>query len=420
MLAAIVSAGCGKKGAPLAPFVRIPAAVETITVERVGSDAYVTLTLPARNIDASLPIDIARVDVYAYTGVTAPAAPQWTEIGSLVATIPVTAPSDPDRPPVDAPGNDAALPGAVVTVRDALGPEALQQGPMPVATRGAPGLVPVPAEAATPSLRRFYRAFPFSTRGRPGPPGVHAELPLSFLPEPPTELRATYGPAAITLTWEPSGGLLGFLLDRTLGPEAQPFDDERPVPAGSAQSRNAPEVSGPTTYRVYRDSRAPAVARSPVPPPAWSARVPMPVGAPVSALTFTDDLMEFGRERCYSVRAERGSILSEPSMPVCLTPIDTFPPQPPTGLTAVSSEGAVNLIWEPSAESDLGGYLVLRQGPGDATLRQLTESPIPDARYRDATVEAGARYIYAVVAVDRRLPAPNASEPSARVEEIAR
>ena len=113
-------------------------------------------------------------------------------------------------------------------------------------------------------------------------------------------------------------------------------------------------------------------------------------------------------------------MLSEPSSRVCVTPSDVFPPGPPVGLATVPSEGAINLIWEPNTESDLGGYLVLRRGPGDATLRQLTSAPIGDARYRDTAVEAGARYSYAVVAVDKQAPQPNASAPSATVDEVAR
>ena len=84
------------------------------------------------------------------------------------------------------------------------------------------------------------------------------------------------------------------------------------------------------------------------------------------------------------------------------------------------SEGGISLIWEPNGETDLGGYLVLRRETGDATLRQLTANPIPEARYRDTDVQPGTRYIYSVVAVDGQVPLPNVSAESARVEETAR
>ena len=52
-------------------------------------------------------------------------------------------------------------------------------------------------------------------------------------------------------------------------------------------------------------------------------------------------------------------------------------------------------------EPDIAGYTVLRaDAPGD-TLRPLTPSPIRESTFRDTTVRPGARYVYAVVAVDK-------------------
>ena len=141
--------------------------------------------------------------------------------------------------------------------------------------------------------------------------------------------------------------------------------------------------------------------------------------APLPA-TSAVDVPALGRAHCYIVRAQRGPVMSEPSPRVCVTPVDAAPPAPPGGLAAVPSEGSISLIWEPNSELDLAGYLVLRSEPGDATLRQLTEAPIAEARYRDTTVQPGRRYIYSVVAVDSQLPLPNVSAESPRVEDTAR
>ena len=70
---AITASACGKKGPPLAPFVHIPAAVEKISAERVGSEVYVKVTVPVQNIDLSKPADLSRIDVYGFTGTTPPA-----------------------------------------------------------------------------------------------------------------------------------------------------------------------------------------------------------------------------------------------------------------------------------------------------------------------------------------------------------
>jgi hypothetical protein len=61
----VLVCGCGKKGPPLPPFVRVPAAVGQLTAHRVGDDVIITFALPAQNIDQSTPISLSRVDVYA-------------------------------------------------------------------------------------------------------------------------------------------------------------------------------------------------------------------------------------------------------------------------------------------------------------------------------------------------------------------
>ena len=92
----------------------------------------------------------------------------------------------------------------------------------------------------------------------------------------------------------------------------------------------------------------------------------------------------------------------------------------PTRLAAVADERGISLIWEPSAEPDVAGYVVLRGEASDATLQPLTPAPVPDPRYRDTTVVSGRRYVYAVRAVDGHVPVPNVSDESTRVEETAR
>jgi hypothetical protein len=161
-----------------------------------------------------------------------------------------------------------------------------------------------------------------------------------------------------------------------------------------------------------------------VKPVPWRAMPPAPANpAPLATLAMTDAI-EFERERCYAVRAVRGAppnlAESDATPRRCVRPIDIIPPAPPASLAAVAGEGAISLIWEPSSDADVGGYLVLRSEAGDATLQPLTPLPIFEASFRDPTVMPGKRYVYAVVAVDDRLPIGNMSAPSARVEETAR
>jgi hypothetical protein len=106
---------------------------------------------------------------------------------------------------------------------------------------------------------------------------------------------------------------------------------------------------------------------------------------------------------------------SDASPSVCVEMTDTFAPPPPTGLTAVSSVGAVSLIWDATAAADLAGYLVLKGRPG-GPLAPVTPAPVAETTYRDQ-VPPGTRVAYAVQAVDK---AGNISALSATVEETSR
>jgi hypothetical protein len=204
--------------------------------------------------------------------------------------------------------------------------------------------------------------------------------------------------------------------------EQSPFD--LPTVPGVTAAAPVQDASllppGPTRYNVYRDL-APDALAYPVITPAGAAPAPLPVVSTAPGVTLVTDEVEFGRARCYTVRSVRGAAaIGEPAPPVCFTPIDIFPPEPPAQPAAVSAQGAISLIWDPSPELDLGGYLVFRRDVGGAALLQLTPTPITEARYRDSTVTAGRRYIYTVVAVDSQLPLPNMSAESLPIEETAR
>jgi hypothetical protein len=425
-----LAAACGKKGPPLAPIVRIPEAVSMIHAQRVGSAAYVTVTVPAKNIDGSMPVDISRIEVYGYTGRRPPPSARWVEVAQLVATIPVVPPPPPDAPPPPEPSPEepskGAFTGSMVTVIDSLTPQKLEAGRVIEEPRR--GLNPPPAAtpiAATEPevLQRFYMAIAFSKRGRPGPPGTATQFPLVPPPAAPAFVNARYTETAMNLEWPPSGGIVGFFFGAPLPPEDAPLDAAlEPIAPAPAVEAGA---TGPVTYNVYREVGPDPLAfpdsAAPVP---WAASTPVPLNpTPLTATTFTDTV-EFDRERCYTVRPLRGAppnaVEGDASPPNCFIPVDLFPPAAPAHLAAVPDAGGISLIWEPNGEADVSGYMVLRGNPGDATLQPLTQVPVADARFRDTHVEAGKKYVYAVVALDSRLPVANVSAESNRVEETAR
>jgi len=132
---------------------------------------------------------------------------------------------------------------------------------------------------------------------------------------------------------------------------------------------------------------------------------------------YRDREFEFGHAYSYQVRAlfKQGASLaeSEPSPPYEVIPRDVFPPAPPAGLTALYTNGAVELVWTANSEKDLGGYYVYRRERGESAKRlnkDLLRTPV----LRDASVQPGHTYFYQVTAVDL---SHNESKPSAEVEE---
>ncbi len=414
---------------------RVPAAAEVSGARRVGEDVYVTVKVPAANVDNSRPASLREIEVY---GVTATAQPPtgapFLSIATLVATIPVARDADPaDRSGTVVPDPaTGALQGDTVIVRDVIDAGDMVPRELPAGPRAASSSQAATTTATPPApqaLRRFYMAVTYGgsqpgDRRRPGPPGPIAALATTPLPDRVPSLTVTAAGRNIVVDWAPSGGLLGWLFERGLPPEVAPLD--APAASPTPDSTTADLPPGPTLYSVYRDI-SPDPLDLPVtaaPLARWTSAPETPINAaPMAALTFTEEVMFDERTRCYHVRAVRGSgaqsVESAASDRRCLAAVDFDPPAAPTELSAVADEGALTLSWDPNGEEDLRGYVVLRREAADDTLLSLTETPIRETRYVDRAVTAGRTYTYVVRAVDSRLPLGNLSEP-ATVTETAR
>lgn len=387
-----LAAACGKKGPPLPPERPVPAGVADLTARRAGDTVWLTFTVPDRNQSGSQPADLARVDVYGLTVDPRGKEPTLREVlehGTLVASVEVRPPAVPGAA---AAAEEAADPrpaqGATVTVEEFLTAD-LSVPILPGGQRpGEPSTAAVTTPAPTvSSLVRTYVAIARSGRSRRFAPSGRAQVSLRPPPQPPEPLELTYSERAFTLRW--------------------------PVPPDDPWQPLWPLFGYGWGVNVYE-----------LPREAGGGRPPRPLNAaPLGEGRFEVPLTAFGVPRCFSVRAvetvEGRPVESELAQPVCATPVDTFAPAAPSGLVAVAEPGAINLSWNPNAEPDLAGYVVLRGEAPGTTLRQITPAPIGETSYRDTDVRPGVRYVYAVVAVDRATP-PNYSAQSARVEETAR
>jgi hypothetical protein len=123
-----------------------------------------------------------------------------------------------------------------------------------------------------------------------------------------------------------------------------------------------------------------------------------------------DQTAHFGESYEYTVqRVDRVAIggatlelAGEISAPIRVDVVDTFPPAVPQGLVAVlvPEEKTVDLSWQPDTEEDLAGYIVYRSESGGDWKRISEPKPLIGPAYRDATVEVGHSYRYAVSAID--------------------
>ncbi|MEY4095826.1 MAG: hypothetical protein RLZZ53_3025 [Acidobacteriota bacterium] len=437
---------CGKKGPPLAPFVRVPAAVTAVTPQRVADDVYLAFAVPATNADGQKPASIAALQVYGVTSETPPQTEEQRDIATLIATLPVR-PILPPIPPVPEgvpapppiplpPGVDQ---GITVSVKDTLTAEARVAITLPV-DKKAPKPVelavetepfgPLVAPPETQLPRRHYFVVGVSARGRESTPSTPVSVPLEPVSSAPGAPVITHTATDLTITWQPAPDA------RTA--TVQPPPTVKPVPAAAdgtpanltppappplppLQAKSLGFNTQATTYHLYdvTPTNASPGAAGQLSVPAPAPLTPQPLADP----EFVIKPVAFGIERCFQVRPVDqvfGVAVIGPASPTsCVTPKDTFPPLAPQSLAAIAGSGVINLIWDANSESDLAGYIVLRgEAPGD-TLQAITTEPVAVTSYRDETVRPGVRYVYAVLAVDRAVP-QNVSAQSNRAEETAR
>ena len=324
MLAALVTTACGKKGPPLVPYAKAPAAPAEATARRLGNRVEIRFTVPTVDLDGQRPAHIDRIEVWALTG-QVPDPILFLKYATLVGTVPVRRPPPPPPdveegkppppppPPSTEPGLDQGQPGLVV---DELDAEALVPVVVPeiekqkardeelrlkrLAEQEPPRLTPPDlGTPLPPPLMRYYVVMG-RNGGRKG--ASTQRLPVALRPAPPAppQPTSTLAENYVELAWTEPPGLPKPVHKGTAPPAVAPASvatapgARATACAWCAAPGGAPPVA-PTRRRRRRRRRrlraaaapsdasavdAPPEVPAPAPPPApvALARLPHPGG----------------------------------------------------------------------------------------------------------------------------------------------
>lgn len=342
-------AGCGRRGAPVAPERRTPAAVQDLTAAITADGVRLGWTLPKIRADRSPLKEVRRTEVHRRLEAPGDGGPGRPVILSSAGLF----------------GGGSRVEGFDRVADIVLSsPGAAQVVGTQVAFTDAQGL--------TAGRRYTYVVLAVDEQGRVSAPSNRIAVVMLSAPKAPLRLSVEAADREVRLRWEPPPAL----------------EDGTTVP-------------GELGYNVFRTSSADAPLGRPVNP------------EPLTVLAYTDLGVQNEQTYYYRVQAllaARGPI-GRPSEAIAATPEDRTPPGQPRGLVAVVAGTTVRLAWDAVADPDLLGYHVyrhVRPGPGG---QRLTAAPVPATTYVDADLRAGQTYYYAVTAVDRARRA-NESVPS--------
>ena len=138
----IVVTGCGKKGPPLPPLVKLPVAPADLVAERRGNTVDLQFTVPGTNTDGTRPANVSRAEVYAITAPGDPHAADGRAVveardegrrrpGEGAAQSERTTDADDPSDEVDAPEGPGLDQGAVARVEEPLTAEMLKPVELP-------------------------------------------------------------------------------------------------------------------------------------------------------------------------------------------------------------------------------------------------------------------------------------------------
>jgi len=305
---AIAAAGCGKRGAPLAPLNLIPEPPAAVTGKRMSATVYLQMLAPRKNVNGPGAVEIDHLEVYAVTvhpGLLVPANRDLFLPQNLVGQIAIKPPPDEEAPAEqgETEADTRPGPGESVTFTEELTEKQLQASPglraAPPPAANAPAQTPAPT-TTEPAGAPGAAAPATETPATPAPSPVPTSPPDTVAP-PPTQLP----PAAQT------------------PPPAQatpPAQTPPPADTPAGAQPPAPGVPG-----------APPAAQTPAAAAAAAAAAARPASPSIPV-------------RVYAIRGVTRK--GRPGPPSGRVTIPLVPPPPPPGTPSVSfTEQAVSVSW---------------------------------------------------------------------------
>ena len=297
------------------------------------------------------------------------------------------------------------------------------------AVRAVPGSrvvesLPLPAPGTT--LRAAARGVAGGEKGaRTLTLSLVAQAPL----QAPVELKAALVPDGVALSWHGVRPKAVAPTPLASGPPTVPgaFPPTSPSPTAPSPAVPAP-LAPPPAAVAHAGGEAVAGAEATTQGPRSSGFLvyrrigssafgePL-VGEPLEQRNLLDPGAPQGATACYVVRAVASTeplIESPPSNEACVEVRDVAAPAAPAGVAVLPREGGLEILWGPSAATDVAGYRVYRTSPG-APRERVAEVGTNRSAWLDETAPRGVAHAYTVTAFDQ---AGNESAPAEPVEAI--
>ena len=340
LFAAALVAGCGRKIAPEAPLLVIPARPEPLRVSQEGSDVVLRFPFPSKTVQGTPLTNLTRVTV-------------WREV------VPAPAGARAPEPPKEAAERERLeklFRQRAEAIRD-LPREALDEFTVGNELVVRDPMLPLYLEKRIGRVYLRYGVTATRDGKRVSPLSPLVSIVPRVPPAQPLGLAATVEEGRVCLEWLPPASML---------------DGTTPVTAAA--------------YAVYRRDAAEE---------GYDAWIGVTPRSP-----YVDATAAPGKAYVYTVRAapaaELPPVLGPAADEVRADTRDVFPPAVPEGLLVLAEEGGNRLVWNPSLARDLAGYRVWARD-GGAEWKRLADG-LTDPAYYDAGAPRGRRY--GVTAVD--------------------